>query len=133
MIPAALLSKVTGPAWGMAVGRILTVLAGAASVTLMGLLVRHRGVLAIVIACGISAVYPDSIQAAKTVLVEPWLVLFCLIGALAVFDRDRVARSGRRIFWGGVAFGFGGAGQPSAIFPVIVGVGLLLRWPRRLG
>ena len=34
---------------------------------------RHRGALATVIACGIMAVYPDSIQAAKTVLVEPWL------------------------------------------------------------
>jgi hypothetical protein len=133
MIPAALLSKVTGTAWGMGVGRILTVFAGAASVILVGLLVRHRGVLATVIACGISAVYPDSIQAAKTVLVEPWLVLFCLIGALAVFDRDHLARSGRRIFWGGVAFGFGGAVEPWAIFPVIVVVVLLLRWPRRLG
>ena len=133
MIPAALLSKVTGTAWGMGVGRILTVFAGAASVVLVGLLVRHRGVLATVIACGISAVYPDSIQAAKTVLVEPWLVLFCLIGALAVFDRDHLARSGRRIFWGGVAFGFGGAVEPWAVFPVIVVVVLLLRWPRRLG
>ncbi len=37
MIPAALLSKVTGSAWGMAVGRILTSLAGAAAVTLAGL------------------------------------------------------------------------------------------------
>lgn len=132
MLPAALLSKVTGTAWGMAVGRILTVLAGAAAVTLAGLLVRHRGLLATVIVCGISAVYPDSIQAAKTVLVEPWLVLFCLIGALAVFDRDHLARSGRRIFWGGVAFGFGGAVEPWAIFPVIVVVLLCLRSPRRL-
>ena len=137
MIPAALLSKVIGSASGMAVGRILTSLAGAAAVTLAGLLVRHRGVLATVIACGISAVYPDSIQAAKTVLVEPWLVLFCLIGALAVFDRDHLARSGRRIFWGGVAFGFGGAVEPWAIFPVIVVAVLILPpappgWPRRL-
>ena len=137
MLPAALLSKVTGTAWGMAVGRILTSLAGAASVTLVGLLVRHRGLLATVIACGICAVYPDSVQAAKTVLVEPWLVLFCLIGALAVFDRDQVTRSGRRIFWGGVAFGFGGAVEPWAIFPVIVVAILLLPpaapgWPRRL-
>ncbi|HEX4661445.1 MAG TPA: hypothetical protein VH307_28955, partial [Streptosporangiaceae bacterium] len=30
MVPAALLSKVTGTAWGMAVGRLLTVLAGGA-------------------------------------------------------------------------------------------------------
>jgi alpha-1,2-mannosyltransferase len=137
MIPAALLSKVTGTAWGMAVARILTALAGAAAVTLTGLLVRHRGVLATVIACGISAVYPDSIQAAKTLLVEPWLVLFCLIGVLAVFDRDRLARSGRRIFWGGAAFGFGGAVEPWAIFPVIIVAVLFLPpappgWPRRL-
>jgi len=133
MVPAALLSKVTGTAWGMAVGRILTAGVGSASVTLVGLLVRHRGVLATVIACGICAVYPASIQAAKTVLVEPWLVLFCLIGALALFERDQLTRSGRRIFWGGVAFGFGGAVEPWAIFPVIVVAVLCLRRPRRLG
>ena len=132
MIPAALLSKVTGTAWGMAVGRILTSLAGAASVALAGLLVRHRGVLATVIACGIMAVYPDSIQAVKTVLVEPWLVLFCLIGALAIFDGDHVTTRTRRLVWGGVALGFGGAVEPWAIFPVIIIALLILRWPRRL-
>ena len=132
MIPAALLSKVTGTAWGMAIGRILTSLIGAASVTLAGLLVRHRGVLATVIVCGIMAVYPDSIQATKTVLVEPWLVLFCLIGALAVFDGDHFTTRTRRLVWGGVAFGFGGAVEPWAIFPVIIIAVLALRWPRRL-
>jgi hypothetical protein len=131
MVPAALLSKVTGTAWGMAVGRILTAGAGSASVVLVGLLVRHRGVLATVIACGICAVYPASIQAAKTVLVEPWLVLFCLIGALALFESDQLTRSGRRIFWGGVAFGFGGAVEPWAIFPVIVVAVLLVLLPSR--
>jgi alpha-1,2-mannosyltransferase len=132
MIPVALLSKVTGTAWGMAVGRILTSLAGAASVALAGLLVRHRGALATVIVCGIMAVYPDSIQAVKTVLVEPWLVLFCLIGALAIFDGDHFTTRTRRLVWGGVAFGFGGAVEPWAIFPVIIIALLALRWPRRL-
>jgi alpha-1,2-mannosyltransferase len=132
MIPAALLSKVTGTAWGMAAGRILTSLAGAASVTLAGLLVRHRGVLATVIVCGIMAVYPDSIQAVKTVLVEPWLVLFCLIGALAIFDGDHFTTRTRRLVWGGVAFGFGGAVEPWAIFPVIIIALLTLRRPRQL-
>jgi hypothetical protein len=46
-------------------------------------------------------------QAARTVLLEPWLVLFCLLGALAVFDGDRAG--GRRLIWGGLAFGFAGA------------------------
>jgi alpha-1,2-mannosyltransferase len=132
MLPAALLSKVTGTAWGMATGRILTVLAGSASVALAGLLVRHRGALATAIACGIMAVYPDSIQAVKTVLVEPWLVLFCLIGALALFDGDGFTTRRRRLIWGGVALGFGGAVEPWAIFPVIVIAVLALPQPRRL-
>jgi alpha-1,2-mannosyltransferase len=132
MIPAALLSKVTGTAWGMATGRILTAVAGSASVALAGLLVRHRGALATIITCGIMAVYPDSIQAVKTVLVEPWLVLFCLIGALALFDGDRFTTSRRRLIWGGVAFGFGGAVEPWAIFPVIVVAVLALPKLRRL-
>ena len=131
MIPVALLSKVTGTAWGMATARILTSLIGAASVALAGLLVRHRGVLATVIVCGIMAVYPDAIQATKTLLVEPWLVLFCLIGALAVFDGDHFTTRTRRLVWGGVAFGFGGAVEPWAIFPVIIITVLALRWPRR--
>jgi alpha-1,2-mannosyltransferase len=132
MVPVALVSKLTGTAWGMAIGRILTAVGGAVSVALAGLLVRHRGVLATVIVCGIMAVYPDGIQAAKTVLVEPWLVLFCLIGALAVFDGDHFTASRRRLLWGGVAFGFGGAVEPWAIFPVLVIAVLTLRWPRRL-
>jgi alpha-1,2-mannosyltransferase len=132
MLPAALLSKVTGTAWGMATGRILTVLAGSASVALAGLLVRHRGALATAIGCGIMAVYPDSIQAVKTVLVEPWLVLFCLIGALALFDGDGFTTRRRRLIWGGVALGFGGAVEPWAIFPVIVIAVLALPQPRRL-
>ena len=53
-------------------------------------------------------------------LLEPWLVLFCLLGALAVFDGDRLAGSRRRLVWGGVAFGFAGAVKVWAILPVLV-------------
>ncbi|HEV2373678.1 MAG TPA: hypothetical protein VGS19_16080 [Streptosporangiaceae bacterium] len=119
MLPAALLAKVTGTAWGLAIGRILTAAAGAAGVVLMGLLIRHRGFFATVVACGVVAVFPDSVAAAHTVLVEPWLVLFCLLGLVLVFDGDRL-RSGRRLVWGGVAFGFAGAVEGWAIVPVLV-------------
>jgi alpha-1,2-mannosyltransferase len=133
MVPAALLGKVTGTAWAMACGRILTCAAGAATVTLAGLLVRHRGLIAVIGVCGVSAVFPDSVQAAHTVLVEPWLALFCLAGAVAVFDRDRLTASGRRLAWGGLAFGFAGAVEVWAIFPVLVIAVLGLRHLRRLG
>jgi hypothetical protein len=132
MTPVALVAKATGTAWGMAIGRILTAFTGAASVALAGLIVRHRGVFATVVVCGICAVYPDSIQAAKTVLVEPWLTMFCLIGALLIFEGDHLTSRTGRLLWGGIAFGFGGAVEPWAIFPVIVVALLALRWPRRL-
>ena len=133
MWPAALLSKLTTTAWAMAAGRILTALAGAAGVLLGGLLVRHRGVLAVVITCGILAVYPGSVQAAHTVLLEPWLVLACLAGAVAVFDGDQLAASGRRLAWGGAAFGFAGAIKVWAIIPVAVILVLSLPGTRRAG
>jgi len=126
MSPAALLSYWTGTGWGLAIGRILTLLAGAAGVALAGLLVRHRGLLAVLVTCGIMAVYSDAVAAAHTVLVEPWLVLFCLAGAVAVFDRDRITTSTKRLAWGGVLFGFAGAVEAWAIVPVIVLAALCL-------
>jgi hypothetical protein len=120
MTPAALLAKLTGTAGGMAAGRILTTLASVAGVALAGLLVRHRGVLATLLACGVLAVYPASVAASHTVMVEPWLALFCLVGAVAVFNGDRPATSRRRLAWGGVAFGFAGAVEAWAIVPVLV-------------
>jgi alpha-1,2-mannosyltransferase len=126
MVPAALIAKITGTAAGMAIGRVLTALAGAAAVALGYLLVRHRGVVATLITCGILAIYPASVAAAHTVLVEPWLVLFCLLGAVAVFDGDRLTTSRRRLAWGGAAFGFAGAIELWAIMPVLVVTGVCL-------
>jgi alpha-1,2-mannosyltransferase len=131
MAPVALLAKVTGTAWGLGVARILTVCADSACVVLLGMLVRHRGPLAAGVACGVYAVYPDALVASHTFLLEPWLNLFCLIGALLVFDGDRMAGN-RRLAWGGAAFGFAVAVKFWAVVPLAV-IGLLLaRWPRRL-
>jgi alpha-1,2-mannosyltransferase len=132
MSPLGLLSNLTGTAWAMAAGRVLTALASTAGVALVGLLARHRGLLTVVIACGVTAVYPDAVAAAHTVLVEPWLALFCLLGALAVFDRDRLTASTRRLAWGGAAFGFGGAVEAWAIVPVLMVLVLCLPRIRRV-
>lgn len=128
MTPAALLAKLTGTAWAMAAGRILTALASVAAIALAGLLVRHRGILATLVTCGIPVAYPASVEVAHTVLVEPWLVLFCLIGAVAVFDGDLLAVSRRRLAWGGAAFGFAGAVEAWAIVPALAVV-IAAFWP----
>lgn len=131
MTPVAALAKWTGTAGAMAVGRVLTACVGAAAVPVAGRLVRHRGLLAVVITCGLLAVYPDAIAASVTVLQEPWLVLCCLAGAVAVFDGDRVTDSWKRLAWGGAAFGFAGAIKVWAIIPALVIMVLAARRPRR--
>jgi hypothetical protein len=130
MYPVALITKGMGTITGMAVARVVTALASAAAVPLAGLLTRHRGFVAVLVSCGVLAIYPDSILAARTVLLEPWLVLFCLLGALAVFDGDRIA-TGRRLLAGGVLFGFAGAVKVWAILPVAVILVLTARRPRQ--
>jgi len=129
--PAALLAKVTGTAWALGVARILTVGADAACVALLGLLVRHRGPLAAGVAGGVYAVYPDALVASHTFLLEPWLNLFCLIGALLAFDGDQMAGN-RRLVWGGAAFGFAVAIKLWAVIPLAIIALLLARWPRRM-
>ncbi len=131
MTPVALISELTGTGVGMVLGRLLTVLAGTAGIAMTGLLVRHRGVLAVLLASGIVAIHPESIAAAHTILVEPWLVLFCLAGALAFFRRDRISRSNGRIVAAGLAFGFAGVIEAWAIVPVLVLLATLGRQPRR--
>jgi Glycosyltransferase family 87 len=131
MSPAALESYLGGTAWALVIARFLCVFAGTAAVVLAGFLVRHRGALAVMLTGGIIAIYPAAATSARTVLLEPWLVLFCLAGAVAVFDGDRLTSRTRRLLWGGVAFGFGGAIKVWAIVPVLVIVVLCLPQVRR--
>ena len=129
MTPAALLAGPLGTAKALAIGRVLTACAGAGGVTLTGLLIRRHGALAVAAACGFLAVYPDGVYAAHTVLIEPWLVLFCLAGALAVMDGDHLTSSWRRLAAGGLAFGFAGVCKAWAVIPVLVLLVLLVLPP----
>ena len=131
MSPVAALAGPLGTAKALAIGRILTACAGAGGVTLTGLAIRHRGVLPVAVAGGFLAVYPDGVYAAHTVLIEPWLVLFCLAGTLAVMDGDHLAGRWQRLGAGGIAFGFAGVCKAWAVFPVLVLLAGMARTPRR--
>jgi len=135
MVPAALVGKAFGSMSALAVARILTVGADTANVVLVGLLVRHRGPLAAGVASGGYAVYPAALNASQSLFLEPWLNLFCLLGAVLLFDGDQLAgyRGGpgehgsRRAFWAGVCFGFGAAVKIWAAVPALVAWLLCLR------
>jgi alpha-1,2-mannosyltransferase len=119
MAPVAVIAKVSTATHAMAVARLLTVLASAACVPLVGHLVRYRGVFVTLVSCGILAVYPDDITTAHTLILEPWMNLLLLIGVCAAFRRGRLT-SPRRLFWAGVAIGFAGAVKYWAVLPALV-------------
>jgi alpha-1,2-mannosyltransferase len=135
MVPAALGGKVFGSAWALAAARVLTVGADTANVVLVGLLVRHRGSLAAGLASGVYAVYPPALNASQSLFLEPWLNLFCLLGAVLLFDGDYLAGRGdrhgahasARPFWAGVCFGFAAAVKIWAAGPALVAWALCLR------
>jgi alpha-1,2-mannosyltransferase len=119
MTPAAVVAKVTSTTAAIAFARLLTVFASAACVPLAGNLVRHRGTLVTAVTCGILAVYPDDVAAAHTLLLEPWMNLFCLIAAGAAFRRGMLARPAR-LAWAGAALGVAGAVKFWAVVPSAV-------------
>jgi alpha-1,2-mannosyltransferase len=117
--PFALLSKLIGTRDGLAVLRLCTPIVAAISVVLVGRLVHHRGRAATCIACGVMALFPAELYALHSVLLEPILDLFCLGGAVLVFEGDMLAGA-RRLAMGGVLFGLAGTVKASAILPVLV-------------
>jgi alpha-1,2-mannosyltransferase len=116
MAPVAIIAKVSTATHAMAAARLLTVLASALCVPLVGHLVRYRGVFVTVVSCGILAVYPDDITTAHTLILEPWMNLLLLIGVCAAFRRGRLSTP-QRLFWAGVAIGVAGAVKYWAVLP----------------
>lgn len=117
--PVALAAKVIGTAQAMGLAKILTALAGAASVPLVGRLVRGRSPFAVTLACAVTALQGDAVASSYTLLLEPWLVLFCLIGAVLAFGGDGRARAGRPLLWAGVLFGVAAATKIWAVAPIV--------------
>jgi alpha-1,2-mannosyltransferase len=129
MVPAALIGKAFGSMSALAAARILTVGADTANIVLAGLLVRHRGPLAAGVASGVYAVYPPALNASQSLFLEPWLNLFCLLGAVLLFDGDRITglpgsagpdRRSRGALWAGICFGFAAAVKIWAAVPALV-------------
>ena len=118
-LPGALVGSLTSQATGLAVARLLSVAASTACIPLAGRLVRHRGAIACAATAGFLAVYPADVLSGRTLLLEPWMNLACLLAANAAF-RDGRLRSPGWLAWAGAALGCGvaikfWAGAPAAV------------------
>jgi alpha-1,2-mannosyltransferase len=95
MTPVALVGRIFSSAAALGLARILTVCASTACVPLAGHLTRYRGTVATVVTCGFLAVYPDDVWTGRTLLLEPWMNLCCLLAVNAAFSRGRLTGPGR--------------------------------------
>ncbi len=129
-LPSALIGSLTSQASGLAAARLLSVLASTACVPLAGRLVRHRGPITCAVTVGLLAVYPADVLSARTLLLEPWMNLLCLLAVSAAFRAGRLA-SPRWLAVAGVAFGCATAVKFWAAFPaaVLLAVCLIARSP----
>ena len=118
--PFAFLSEWIGTRDALAVLRLCTPLLAAATVLLIGKVVRHRGLAAVIVACGVMALYPAELYALRSGLLESIVDVFCLAGAALMFEGDSLSPSRRRILLGGIAFGIAGAVKAPAMVPVLV-------------
>lgn len=123
--PVALLSKLIGSQSGLAVARIVTVLADGLSIFLVGKILRSRGILAVVAGCGFMAFYSQAVVSSATVLLEPYMNLFCLLGVSFAMKDESDQDSYRRVFISGIFIGVAGSIKSWAIVPAIF-LGLIL-------
>jgi hypothetical protein len=110
LLPLSIIALVTGTRVFTGAARAQTACVAAGNVLLLAQLVRHRGTLAVVVAGFTLALFPLAVFADEMVMLEPYLVFFCLLGARAMFTGDEIA-DGRWLVWAGVAFGFRWGGQ----------------------
>jgi hypothetical protein len=128
MTPIAALGRAIGTRDAMAGARLVTVLITALNAGLAAIAVRNRGVGAMIMAGTALACFPLAVAADQSLLLEPYLVCFCLIGMIAMFSGGELASS-RRLVLAGAAFGFAGAIKIWAIIPILVAFAVCLpRW-----
>ncbi len=130
LLPIALLSRLTGTLAGLAMVRLLTDAVVVANVFLVGKAVRHRGIAATWFASILMACYPLAADADHSLILEPFLVLFCLLGVIAMFPAGRLA-SPRRLMWAGAFFGLATTMKIWGVLVVVVALLVCVpRWDR---
>ncbi len=132
MSPIALLGRLIGTDTSLEMARCVTAVVVAFNAVLVGLIVRPVGRVAAGIAAFSLALWPLAQTVDHSVVLEPYLVCFCLLGTLLVFAHGGFA-SWWRVLWGGTAFGFAIAVKVWGILPVLAVLLIFLPAWRRKG
>lgn len=119
--PVGLISRVWGSHDGFIVARVLSALVTALNASLVSLLVRHRGRVAMLVAGVGLALLPVTFFVSSGVKLDPYCVCFALLGSLWIFAREerRGRLSGGDLAVGGALFGLAALVKLWAVFPFV--------------
>jgi alpha-1,2-mannosyltransferase len=127
LLPFAALASVAGTGAAMQVARLFVDLVAVSNVVLLGLLVRHRSRMQVAVVSGIMALSEGTVRSAQTILIEPFLVLTCLLALHCLLTDGVVTASRRRLLGCGALLGMAGATKLWAVF-LLVAI-LIAVWP----
>jgi hypothetical protein len=116
LAPLAVAARWTGTKWCLAEARVLTTLCCIGNAFLLAYVTRHRGAASSLAAGLTLAAFPLAVAADKTVMLEPYVVFFVLLGVALLFDGDHV-----RPQWavaGGASFGLALSMKLWALLPL---------------
>ena len=107
MAPVAFLGQFLGSNVALALGRETTAAVAALNVILVAAVVRHRGRVVCGLAATAMACFPMAAAADTTLFLEPYLVLFCLLGLVLLLSNGAIT-SRKRVLLAGLTLGFAG-------------------------
>jgi 4-amino-4-deoxy-L-arabinose transferase-like glycosyltransferase len=116
LLPFAALASVVGTDAAMPVASLFVDLVAVCNVVLIGLLVRHRSRMQVAVVTGIMALSEGTVRSAQTILIEPFLVLACLVALHCLLTLDATTDSRRRILGCGFLLGMAGGTKLWAVF-----------------
>jgi 4-amino-4-deoxy-L-arabinose transferase-like glycosyltransferase len=116
--PISVLSYAIGSSTTVAIARLVTIACVAANAGLVARLTRWRGRTAAFCGGAFLALYAASSGSDTVVMLEPFLVLFCLAAFWVAFE-EGAPSTPRRAWWAGVLLGLAGLIKIWAIFILI--------------
>jgi alpha-1,2-mannosyltransferase len=118
LAPIGILGRIFGARDGLAIARIFTGTVAGMNAALVVVLLRRYGLLAALFGGLLFAVYPPAYNADHTLMLEPYLVIFCLI-AIALAFPVRTEAGTWRLVAAGVSLGVAGSVKLWAVFPLV--------------
>ena len=116
--PFSAVSYVLGTSTSLVVARLATIACMAANAGFVALLARRRGAIGAFCGGAFVALYAASSGSDTVVMLEPFLVLFCLAAFRVAFDEGTLTTP-RRAWWAGVLLGVAGLIKIWAIFVLV--------------